>query len=192
MDKKFLISLVLIFFLGGASFAQSSLTEMREQARFFYNTNDLSQAKNILQKIPEKDKISEDWLMLANISQEEQKNLDAVFFLQTAILKDKDFYKAYYNLGNIYLEDGKINAAIENYQKTIKLKKDFSYAYYNLGNCYLAQKNYTKAKYAFGSAIRLNAEEPSFYYNLAYTYKMQKKDKKAQEALQVYNSLMKN
>lgn len=190
--KKILASLILFFMISGCSLAEQTTKELQEQARFFYNTNDLAQAKAILQKIPEADKQPEDWLLLANISEEEEKNLDAVFFLQKALLKDKDYYKAYYNLGNIYFEDGKINTAIENYKKAIKLKKDFAYAHYNLGNCYLAQKNYTKAKYEFGAAIRLNAEEPSFYYNLAYAYKMQKKNKKAQEALDIYNNLMKN
>lgn len=190
--KKFLLSLIFVFMFSGCAFSQQSVKEMQEQARFFYNTNDLSQAKTILQKIPEAEKSAEDWLLLANISEEEQKNLDAVFFLQKALLKDKNYYKAYYNLGNIYFSDGKINTAIENYKKAIKLNKNFAYAHYNLGNCYLEKKNYTKAKYEFGAAIRLNSQEPSFYYNLAYTYKMQKKNKKAQEALDFYNNLMKN
>ena len=190
--KRFLAVLTFMFILSGFAIAGESVKELQEQARFFYNTNDLNQAKTILQKIPEDEKSPEDWLLLANISEEEDKNLDAVFFLQKAILKDKDYYKAYYNLGNIYFSFGKINTAIENYKKAIDLKKDFAYAHYNLGNCYLAQKNYTKAKYSYGRAIRLKADEPSFYYNLAYTYKMQKKDKKAQEALDRYNELMKN
>lgn len=190
--KKILLTLFFIFVFSGSVFAEQSLKELREQARFFYNTNDIAQAKTILLKIPEADKQAEDWLLLANISEEEQKNIDAVFFLQKALLKDKDYYKAYYNLGNIYFADGKINTAIENYKKALKIKKDFAYAHYNLGNCYLAQKNYNKAKYEYGAAIRLNSEEPSFYYNLAYAYKMQKKDKKAQEALDMYNNLMKN
>lgn len=192
MMNRFLVLVLFVLISVGPGFCDESLKDSREQVRFFYNTNDLAQAKNILQRIPERDKTAEDWLLLSNIAQEEQRNMDAVFFLQKAIMLDKDFYKAYYNLGNLYQADGKINAAIENYNKTIKLKKDFSYAYYNLGNCYLKNKNYTKAKYAFGAAIRNNPQEPSFYYNLAYTYKMQKKIKKAQEALNIYNELMKN
>lgn len=168
----------------------SELNELREQAKFLYNSNNLEEAQQLFNKIPESEKISDDFMFLANIAQDKGKPIDAVFFLKKAIELDDQNYKAHYNLGNLYFADDKINMAIDEYKKVLKIKKDFAYAYYNKGCCYLKKKSWFNAKYEFGLAIKANPEEPSFYYNLAYTYKMMKRAKKAQEALDIYNELM--
>jgi tetratricopeptide (TPR) repeat protein len=170
--------------------APSQYNDIREQARFAYNANEQEESLKLFAKIPDSEKTSDDWMLLANISQDSEKLIDTVFYLNKAIQTDDKNYKAHYNLGNIYLSDDKVNMAIDEYKKAIKLKKDFSYAYYNLGCCYIKKKNYFNAKYEFGLAIKANPDEPSFYYNLAYVYKMQKKEKKAKEALDIYNDLM--
>lgn len=166
------------------------VNELREQARFLYNSNELSESMAIYAKISDNQKNSEDWMFLANIAQDGGKAVDAVFYLKKAIQIDDKNYKAHYNLGNIYFSDNKVNMALAEYKKATKLKSDFSYAYYNMGCCYLKKKVYFNAKYMFGLAIKANPEEPSFYYNLAYTYKLQKKHKKAKEALDIYNKIM--
>lgn len=166
------------------------LNDIREQAKFLYNSNKLDEAQQLFNKISESEKDSEDFLFLANIAQDKSKPIDAVFFLKKAIELDDNNYKAHYNLGNLYFADDKINMAIDEYKKVLRIKKDFAYAYYNKGCCYLKKKSWFNAKYEFGLAIKANPEEPSFYYNLAYTYKMMKRPKKAQEALDIYNELM--
>ena len=168
----------------------SQINDTREQAKFLYNSNKLAQAAELFNKIPDSEKISDDWLFLANIAQDNERPIDAVFFLKKAIAADDNNYKAHYNLGNLYYYDNKINLAMSEYKKAIKLKKDFAYAYYNKGCCYLKKESWFNARYEFGLAIKANPNEPAFYYNLAYTYKMMKKDKKAQEALEMYNKLM--
>lgn len=168
----------------------SQINDIREQAKFLYNSNKLDEAEQLFNKIPETEKISDDWLFLANIAQDREKPIDAVFLLKKAIAADDNNYKAHYNLGNLYFYDNKINMAMNEYKKAIKLKKDFAYAYYNKGCCYLKKGNWFNARYEFGLAIKANPEEPAFYYNLAYTCKMMKKDKKAKEALEMYNKLM--
>ena len=168
----------------------SQYNEIREQAKFLYNLNKLEDAEQLFNKIPDSEKISDDWLFLANIAQDKEKPLDAVFLLKKAIAADDNNYKAHYNLGNLYYYDNKINMAMSEYKKTLRLKKDFAYAYYNKGCCYLKKQSWFNARYEFGLAIKANPDEPAFYYNLAYTYKMMKKDKKAQEALEMYNKLM--
>ena len=168
----------------------SQYNEIREQAKFLYNSNKLEESEQLFNKIPESEKISDDWLFLANIAQDKEKPLDAVFLLKKAIAADDNNYKAHYNLGNLYYYDNKINMAMSEYKKTLRLKKDFAYAYYNKGCCYLKKQSWFNARYEFGLAIKANPDEPAFYYNLAYTYKMMKKDKKAQEALEMYNKLM--
>lgn len=168
----------------------SELNDLREQAKFLYNSNKLDEAQQIYNKISESDKNSDDWLIIANIAQDKGKPIDAVFYLKKAISLDDSNYKAHYNLGNLYYADDKINMALDEYKKVLRLKKDFAYAYYNKGCCYLKKKSWFNARYEFGLAIKANPDEPSFYYNLAYTCKMMKKQKKAQEALEMYNKLM--
>lgn len=172
------------------SIKPSELNDLREQAKFLYNTNKLDEAAEIFNKISEPEKISDDWLFLANIAQDKEKPIDAVFYLKKAIALDDNNYKAHYNLGNLYFADNKVNMALNEYRKVLRLKKDYAYAYYNKGCCYLKKKSWFNARYEFGLAIKANPEEPEFYYNLAYTYKMMKKTKKAQEALDMYNKLM--
>lgn len=167
-----------------------SFQELRDQAKLLYNSNNLSLSEDIYKQIPDSEKTSEDWLILANISQDKGKDIDAVFYLKKAIQADDKNYKAHYNLGNIYFADNKINMALSEYRKVLRIKKDYPYAYYNKGCCYLKKKSYYNARYEFGLAIKAKSDDPVFYYNLAYTYKMLKKPKKAQEALDVYNALM--
>ncbi len=164
--------------------------EIRDQAKLLYNTNKLQEAQKLFLSIPDSEKVSDDWLIMANIAQDNNKEIDAVFYLKKAIQADDKNYKAHYNLGNIYYYDNKINMALSEYRKVLRIQKDYPYAYYNKGCCYLKKKSWFNAKYEFGLAIKANPEEPSFYYNLAYTYKMLKKPKKAQETLEMYNKLM--
>lgn len=167
-----------------------AINELRQQAKFLYNSNKLNESLELYNKIADVDKNSDDWLFLANIAQDNGKIVDAVFYLKKSIELDDKNYKAHYNLGNIYFADNKVNMAISEYNKAIRLKKDFAYAYYNKGCCYLKKKSWYNARYEFGLAIKANPEEPSFYYNLAYANKMMKRTKKAQEALDMYNNLM--
>lgn len=169
---------------------KNAANDLREQAKFLYNSNKLNESLELFSKIPDAEKISDDWLFLANIAQDNNKEIDAVFFLKKAIQADDKNYKAHYNLGNIYFSDNKINMALNEYRKVLRIKKDYAYAYYNKGCCYLKKKSWYNARYEFGLAIKANPDEPAFYYNLAYTYKMLKKPKKAQEALDMYNKLM--
>ena len=172
------------------SIVPSQINEYRQQAKFLYNSNNLDASLELFNKIPDEEKISDDWLFIANIAQDKGKPIDAVFYLKKAIALDDNNYKAHYNLGNFYLADNKVNMALNEYRKVLRLKKDYAYAYYNKGCCYLKKKSWFNARYEFGLAIKANPNEPAFYYNLAYTYKMMKKPKKAKEALEMYNKLM--
>ena len=113
----------------------SQINDAREQAKFLYNSNKLEEAQRLFNQIPDSEKISDDWLFLANIAQDNDKPIDAVFLLKKAIAADDNNYKAHYNLGNLYFYDNKINMAMSEYKKAIRLKKNFAYAYYNKGCC---------------------------------------------------------
>lgn len=163
-----------------------------EQAVLLYNENNLKSAFEILLTIKEAERTAQDWLLLGNILQDQNKISDAIFMYQRAIMVDSKFYKPYYNLGNIYLEDEKPFLAIENYRKANKINNEFPYAYYNLGCAYLKAGNLKKAKIAFLKAIELKNTEPNFHYNLAYTYKRLNNPKLAKQYLGFYNKLMEN
>lgn len=161
-----------------------------EQAIVLYNENNLKNALDILLKIKESDRTAQDWLLLGNILQDQDKVSDAIFMYKRAILVEPKFYKPYYNLGNIYLADDKPFLAIENYRIANKLNNAFPYAYYNLGCAYLEAGNLKKAKIVFLKAIELKNTVPEFHYNLAYTYKMLNNPKLSKQYLGFYNKLM--
>jgi tetratricopeptide (TPR) repeat protein len=217
--KKIILILVLIFLSNSCSYAKESsrynfknliknpfkqekIIQPQEnqneeftkskQAILLYNENNLKNAFEILLSMKESERSSQDWILLGNILQDQNKTSDAVFMYQRAILVDPKSYKAYYNLGNIYLEEEKPYLAIENYRKANKANNQFAYAYYNLGCAYLRIGNLKKAKIAFLKAIELKNTEPDFHYNVAYTYKMLNKTKTAKQYLGFYNKLMEN
>ena len=163
---------------------------LSEQAVILYNENNLNAALKKLVAIKENQKTAEDWLLIGNILQDQEKDSDAVFMYQRSINTDPKFYKAYYNLGNMYLEDEKPYLAIENYKKAKRYNRDFPYVYYNLGCAYLKIGQLRKAKTYFIRAIDIKNTEPDFHYNLAYTYKKMKKEKLARLYLGYYNKLM--
>lgn len=163
-----------------------------EQATLFYNENNIKSSFDKLITIKESDRTAQDWVLLGNILQDQEKTSDAIFMYQRAILVNPKFYKSYYNLGNTYLEEEKPFLAIENYRKSNSCNNQFAYAYYNLGCAYLKTGNLKKAKIVFLKAIELKNTEPNFHYNLAYTYKMLKNPKLSKQYLGFYNKLMEN
>jgi len=167
-----------------------NLQEVREQVMLYYNTNKTDECLNELSKIPDSQKTAQEWVLMSNIAQDSDKPMDAVLYLQKAIIADPKFYKSYYNLGNIYFANNSIKLAEDNYKKAVHLKKDFAYGYFNLGCCYLQKKNYRLARYYIATAIKCYPDEPTFYYNLAFAYKNLKNEKRATEVLAIYEELM--
>lgn len=158
-----------------------------KQAVLLYNENNLKEAYEVLLSIPDAKRSAQDYILLGNILQDEDKISDAVFMYQRSILIDETFYKPYYNLGVLYLDDEKPFLAIENFKKACRLKRDFAFGFYNLGCAYLKAGDLGKAKIAFLKAIGLKNNEPDFYFNLAYTYKKLGKEKFSKQYLELYN-----
>ena len=161
-----------------------------QQANLFYSSNEIKKSFDVLLTIPDEQRTAQEWLLLGNILQDQERISDAIFMYQRAILIDPKYYKAYYNLANIYLEEEKPFLAIENYRKANKAKNDFPYAYYNLGCAYIQAGELKKAKIAFLKAIELNKNDPDFYYNLAYTYKKLNKPQLSKQYLEIYNKAL--
>ena len=165
---------------------------VKEQGILLYSQNEIQKAYKTFASIPEKDRESDIYVLMANILQDMNKPMEAVYHLKKAILADYSNYKAYYNLGNLYLEDNKLNLAISNYKTSIKYNSKFPYSYYNLGLCEYKLNNYKKAKKYFVQAILRKQDEPDFYYNLSLTYSKLNNEKKAKEAMEAYYKLANN
>ena len=193
MKKIFniLILILVLFFSITFVNAEQTFAEKKKEIVALYTSNNLEEAYKKITMITEDERDYEIWFILGNLTQDFNNDVNAVFFLQKAILLNPKFDKAHYNLGNIYLKEKKYNSAINSYQLAIKYNKTFPYTYYNMGCAYLGQKQYKDAKKAFEKAIKIKAE-PNFYYNLALAEKNLGNTKKAQEALDKYNILKEN
>ncbi len=185
--KKIVLIIACILFCT-PSFAEEMTKS--QQAVAYYNDNNITEAIKVLESIPEEDKTAEDWLLMGNLLQDNDKISEAVFMFKRAILTDKTFYKPYYNLANIYLDEERPLMAIDNYKTVIKLEPKFAYAHYNMGCAYLKLGDYKKAKRQFEKAVSLQNNVPEFQYNLAYCYKQLNNLKLANRHLEYYNKLI--
>ena len=201
--RSILLALIISFLISGQVFAlslgkdrfdlpssDSEEMTLSEYATIFYGENNNDEALSSILKISEYERSAQDWLILGNILQDKGKNADAVFMYNKAILSDKKYYKAYYNLGNIYLEENKLNLAIQNYKLASKYNDKFPYAYYNMGCAYLEMGQLKKAKISFLKAIEIKNTGPEFHYNTAYVFKKLKNEKLSKQYLENYNQLM--
>ena len=184
--KKFLLLTFLIYSSSLLCFGN----ELSKQATAFYSDNNHIRTMDLILQINEKERSSQDWLLLGNVLADNGKIEDAVYMYQKAIAKDKKCYKAYYNLGNYYLDRGQYDKAIENYTKATKINPENPYIFYNLGCAQLKQNNLSSARLNFYKAIMFNSNVPEFHYNLAYTYHMLNKDTLAKTYIDNYNKLV--
>lgn len=169
---------------------KNSKIQKSQEARVLYAQNDIDNALNTLEQIPEGERSAQDWLLIGNILQDKGNIEQAIYMFNKSVQKDPKFYKAHYNLGYIYLSKNQPNMALEEFKKAVKYKSDFSYGYYNIGCAYLKLKKYSTARYNFFKSINLRANEPDVYYNIAYTYKMQGNEKQAKVYLDLYNQMV--
>ena len=187
--KKFFI-LCSIFILCNPSFGADSA--LSKQATAFYSDNNQTKTMDLILQINEKERTSQDWLLLGNVLADKGEAENSIFMYQKAIEKDKKCYRAYYNIGNYYMEKGQFQKAIENYKKASSIKDDNGYIFYNLGCAYLKLNDYKNAKINFNKAIMQKSDIPEFHYNLAYTYKKLGNQKLAETYLENYNKLVNN
>ena len=127
---------------------KNAANDLREQAKFLYNSNKLNESLELFSKIPDTEKISDDWLFLANIAQDNNKEIDAVFFLKKAIQADDKNYKAYYNKGCCYLKKKSWYNARYEFGLAIKANPEEPAFYYNLAYTYKMLKKPKKAQEA--------------------------------------------
>ncbi|MBN8696738.1 MAG: tetratricopeptide repeat protein [Bacteroidetes bacterium] len=102
----------------------------------------------------------------------------------TALTKNKDSYKAAFNLGDAYYQQGKYEEAAGQFQAlTHKAtsKDTLAKAYHNLGNTFLKAKKYQEAVDAYKQALKNDPKDEDTRYNLAYAQQYLKQQQNQQK-----------
>jgi len=106
-----------------------------------------------------------------------KKYQEAAKSYQQALKKDKDSYKATFNLGDAYYKQEKYEDAAQQFQALTHRatsRDTLSKAYHNLGNALLKSKKYEESINAYKNALKNNPSDEDTRYNLAYAQQMLK------------------
>ncbi len=101
-----------------------------------------------------------------------------------ALTKNKDSYKAAFNLGDAYYQQGKYEEAASQFQAlTHKAtsKDTLAKAYHNLGNSLLKAKKYQEAVDAYKQSLKNDPKDEDTRYNLAYAQQYLKQQQNQQK-----------
>lgn len=193
MKKIFFTARLIILFISicllpNLAYADgASEVDIKSQAYALYNTNNLNEALRLLNLLPSNQQDEETYVLIANIYEDKKDINRAIDNLNKALIKNPEYYKAYYNMGCILLDKKAYELAEKNLLLAVKYNKDFPYSYYNLGSLYIKTGKYNKAKKNLIKSIYLKGDEKDFYLNLAYVYKQLGKEKEARKLVEIYN-----
>jgi tetratricopeptide (TPR) repeat protein len=102
---------------------------------------------------------------------------------KTALGRNKDSYKAGFNLGDAYYRQGKYEEAAEQFQSLTHYatsKDTLAKTYHNLGNALLKSKKYQESIDAYKNALKNNPNDADTRYNLCYAQQMLKQQQQQQ------------
>ncbi|MCX6170064.1 MAG: tetratricopeptide repeat protein [Ignavibacteriales bacterium] len=94
----------------------------------------------------------------------------AILDFKNVIAKDKNYYRAYDNLGIAYQEKKDFQTAIQYMNEAIRIKPESPYAYNNRASAYIYIKDYEKALVDLNKAIELQGNYTDAFYNLGYVH----------------------
>lgn len=101
-----------------------------------------------------------------------------------ALGKNKDSYKATFNLGDTYYKQGKYEEAANQFQLLTHhatSKDTLAKAFHNLGNSLLKSKKYQESVDAYKNALKNNPNDADTRYNLAYAQQYLKQQQEQQK-----------
>ena len=98
----------------------------------------------------------------------QQKNAEALRYLDAAINTNESIDEAWYARGYYYQLVGNYEKALQNYQKTITINPFHAYAFYNAGYIYFTKKNWPLAIRHFEISFKANDqfEKPGYMIGL--------------------------
>lgn len=122
-----------------------------------------------------KEKIPEDYLILAKKASEEKdynKALENVFRGLSFDIKDNKLKSILtYRLANIYHHMDNIKMAEIKYKESLSLNKSYPCTYNNLGSIYYTTKRNKEAEDAYKKSIKIDDKFSRAYFNLGILYK---------------------
>jgi len=191
MLQEKLINFIILFsalqLISNCAFSSEiDLKDLKDKAYALYATQNYNESKTILEKLPQKEKNEEVYLLLSNIAQENKNTNLAIQYLNKSLDYNNKYYKAYYNLGNILANRGSYILAANNFELAIENNKNFAPAYYNLATCQIKLKDYKNARKNLIKALQLDPSLNDAYYNLALCCKELGQEKQAIMFLEKY------
>ena len=122
-----------------------------------------------------------------NKNYQDKKYDDAEKNYKQALSKNKNSYKANFNLGDAYYKQGKYKEAAEQFQNITHIassKDTLAKAYHNLGNSLLKAKQYQESVDAYKNALKNNPNDADTRYNLACAQQYLKQQQQQQQKKQ--------
>jgi Ca-activated chloride channel homolog len=119
-----------------------------------------------------------------NTSYDAKSYVDAEKNYKRALGKNKDSYKATFNLGDAYYKQGKYEEAAEQFQlltHKATSKDTLAKAFHNLGNSLLKEKKFQESVDAYKNALKNNPKDEDTRYNLSYAQQMLKQQQEQQK-----------
>ena len=160
----------------------SEIPEALNIAIQHFNDGDLSQAKDVFNRILKTDPREENALHLLGVVYfKEGDNEKARELITKALDTNHQFPAAHNNLGSVYKVTGHLDEAATCYRKAIECQGDFAMAHYNLGNVLKDLHQSTEAEASYQKAIDLNPDYADAHHNLGYLYLTNKQFDKAIE-----------
>lgn len=117
---------------------------------------------------------SNELILEGNKHYEAKKYEDAEVAYRKALSRDRESWKALYNLSNSLYRQKRYQEAgviLDSLSAEIKDAEVLSKLYHNLGNAYMEQKDYQKGVEAYKKALKADPKAEDSRYNLSYALK---------------------
>jgi predicted O-linked N-acetylglucosamine transferase (SPINDLY family) len=147
------------------------MNELFNKGLALYRSGKLKEARNIYEKLLEKDSNNFELLNLVGVISLQLKKYDeAIVLIKKAININSRHHALYNNLGVIYKELEQYDDAIKNFKIAIELNHNYSEAYNNLGIIFKKLNQYKESYNYYKESIRLKPFYAEAYNNLGLLY----------------------
>ena len=125
---------------------------------------------------------------LAGALEAQGKSEEALHWLQRALQRNPQNFRAWYEMGWIQSRSGDSGAAMTSLQKTLEIQPGFALAYRDLGMLQFARQDYATAAASLQKAADLKLNEPTLLNYLGICYS---RTNRLQQALNSYRQALK-
>jgi tetratricopeptide (TPR) repeat protein len=129
---------------------------------------------------------------IANVYQEIDEPLKAIYYYDQSIKIKANFFQAYTNRGIALKKIKKIDESLESFNASLKINPKDIDAYIGRGNLFFDENNYIKALQDYAEVIKINNKYAPAYFNSAIAYRSLREITKAIDYFDKAISLNKN